>query len=134
MPRVQDSEVEMNPSSGGLISLTPDQLKDMIAAAIAAGVREATKPTPEQQEKLDSDKRNKERAQQARIEVGNAAAKERVARQATCNHKMDNGNAEKFCINGQLHSDGLMHPICLRCQMEFKPYRPTPFEYSQMQG
>lgn len=132
MPRVQDSEVEMNPSSGAQITLTAQQLQEMIAAAIAAGVKEATKPTPEQIEKMEVDKRMREKAQHARVEVGKAAERERIARQANCNHKMNNGNSDKYAVGGQLHSDGKVHMLCLRCQKEVSVYTPSQQELSQI--
>lgn len=37
-------------------------------------------------------------------------------------HTKENGNS---AINGQVHNDGLYHPICFRCFKAFPPRRPT---------
>ena len=133
MGKVEDAPIEMHPQTAGSITLTIDQLKEVIASAIAAGVKEATKPTPEQEEKMVEDKKRKDKAQQARIEVGKAAERERTMRQQFCNHKRDDGRADSFAVGGQLFSDGKVHILCLRCQKEVKVYSPTAHEFAEMQ-
>lgn len=47
------------------------------------------------------------------------------ARESNCEargHKKENGSS---AISGQIHNDGLFHPLCLRCFKELKPYRPS---------
>ena len=58
----------------------------------------------------------KQNAEAARIEI-----EQRDRRQNSCSHKMPRG---ENAISGQIHSDGLMHPLCVVCQKEFAPYKP----------
>lgn len=37
-------------------------------------------------------------------------------------HTKENGRS---AINGQIHNDGMFHPICFRCFKRFPPRRPT---------
>lgn len=48
-----------------------------------------------------------------------------------CQHKKPDGRAS---IGGQVNSDGLIHPICLRCQFEFPPYPPSGDSLAQGLG
>ena len=41
--------------------------------------------------------------------------------QAACGHVKDNGRST---IGGQVHNDGMYHPLCLRCFKAFPPRRP----------
>jgi hypothetical protein len=81
------------------------------------------KPDAETAEKLAQEKRRREQNRQNAIEVALLEVEQKKRREAHCDHKKENG---KPAWVGQVHSDGLFHPICQHCQKAATPYKPTP--------
>jgi hypothetical protein len=98
------------------LNLTISQLKEVIADAI----RIAKEPDPATQAKLDEEKRQAEIRLKDSIELARLEIEMRELAWASCSHTKENG---KQCIGGQVHSDGLYHPFCLRCQKPFPPFK-----------
>lgn len=124
-------ETPSTTESTGSITFTAAELSKLITEAIAAGVREFKKPTPEEQVKLDADRLRKQREQQARVDVGKAEEQRRTSEQERCNHRRQDGSPR---INGQLHSDGKVHLFCLFCCKEVRVYTPDSYEFAQRIG
>ena len=116
LSRRGDEVVHTVSAEGGTpvsVVLTFEQIRELI--------REAKAPDADTQEK----KQNEEVRRKARLEqmLSEANLQERNARmqQSQCGHKKQDGEST---VRGQIHSDGLVHPICLRCQKMFTPYEP----------
>ncbi len=62
--------------------------------------------TPEQRELIDAE---------------NESVRARKAMQRHCGHMRQD---KTMAVSGQMHSDGLYHPICVKCQKLFKPCPP----------
>ena len=100
-------------SASPVVSLTMDQIREIVS--------EFRKPDPETAEKAAAERaRVKERQEQMlRVATEEIEGKNRL--QEMCDHKKENGRP---AIGGQIHSDGLVHPLCLHCFKEFPPYKP----------
>lgn len=116
------------------VSLSFEQMKDLMATMARTMGEEMRKPTAEEQLKLDEAARRKERDNVARLEVGKAAQAERDARSRGCNHRMDNGRSEKYSIGQQICSDGMIHVFCVRCCNDIKTFKPSPDQVSVSVG
>ncbi len=93
------------------VQLTEDMILRLIAAAKA--------PDAETQEKREKDKARRQLALASYIAEAKQSEAAREQRQANCGHRKENGQT---LVHGQIHSDNLLHPLCLGCQKEFKPY------------
>ncbi len=98
------------------ISLTATELKDMMIAF----AQELRKPTPEQEEEARQRKAILERAKRDKLELVRIEIEAKKQREEGCAHKKQNGEST---VMGQKHSDGKVHPICIRCQKEFEPFK-----------
>ena len=99
------------------VSLTPEQLKEIMVAL----VQELKRPSKEEQAKLDEEKDRLAQRRAAMIEEGKRQDLAVARTQASCNHTKPNG--ESLVHKGQIYSDGLMRPMCLRCMKQFAPMR-----------
>ena len=97
----------------GTVTLTMGDIKDLIA--------EIKKPSELEQEKIDQERQLRERRRRESIALATLEMEQKALKQSNCNHTKPNG---KPCIGGQIHSDGMVHMICLRCQKEFTPTKP----------
>lgn len=85
-------------------------------------VRAVKEPTEEEKQKRQKEEELRDRRRKEAILLAKEEEEAIKRRQANCSHTKENG---KPSIAGQVHSDGLVHPICLRCQKEFKPHPPA---------
>ena len=79
----------------------------------------------EQAEKIQAKQEAKARHLLTKEETRKMVAKftaDRAAAQARCNHTSEDNRFT--LIRGQVHNDGMHHPICVRCLKEFPPRRP----------
>jgi hypothetical protein len=113
--------------------LTFEQLRELLAAESAAAdrrmlemVKEIKKPTAEEQEKIDREREFKLRAARQRVEIAHNDMRAKAEHESRCDHKKEKGESAVF---GQRHSDGLVHPLCVRCQHEFPPYKPRAEDF-----
>lgn len=115
------------------VSLGPEQLQQFMKTVLEAtakdnremfmeAIRELKKPTPEQQEQIDQQRLIRERKKQLMILLARDEEKGKRNRRERCSHLKPNG---KIAIGGQIHADGLVHPLCVKCQTEFQPFKPT---------
>jgi hypothetical protein len=100
-----------------VMGFTYQQLQDLIRGA----VQEAKRPDAETEERLAAEKMRRERAKAEMVLAVQAEQDNRRRAQQTCQHQKERGES---AVGGQINSDGLIHPICLRCQKEFSPYSP----------
>lgn len=125
-----------------MIGLSKEQFKQLMAAVVGnsepqnvekivevmgkefmAAIQEMKKPTTEEQEKIDEDKKRREQQNKQRVELAKAEVGKKKIRMERCPHLKQDG---RTTIGGQIIQDGLVHPICVRCQSEFAPFKPTP--------
>ena len=79
--------------------------------------------------KENDDDRRRAIAREDMLKVAKEQEQIIAIRQAQCgaeygrpgSHTKENGRS---AINGQVHNDGLYHPVCFRCFKEFTPQRP----------
>lgn len=104
------------------VTMTHSQFQSLLerfSHGIADAVREARKPDEDTQIKLDEEKTRKEAHRASAIELAMAEQQSKIDRESRCNHtRAEDG---KRTIGGQVHSDGKIHPLCLRCGKEFEP-------------
>lgn len=105
-----------------VITITPQQLQDILQAQARTLVEELRKPDPETAAKQEAERKRLREAREHAVQVAIAEEQSKKAKQDACGHVKENG---KSTVSGQKHSDGLVHPVCLRCQKEFTPYRPA---------
>lgn len=100
------------------INLTMSQVSTLLKEVVQA----AREPDEETKEAKAKEKARKainlaENMETARIEM---MAVEH--RQSSCGHVKENGRPS---TGGQLHSDGMFHEFCLRCQKVIRVFRPS---------
>lgn len=98
------------------LTVTMDQLNDLIANAI----RVAKEPSPEEAQKQAEEKARIAQLRQDSIDMAKLEIEQRELGYKNCSHQKENG---KPSVGGQIHSDGLYHPFCLRCQKPFEPFK-----------
>lgn len=101
--------------------MSTEQLAAIIAQATSAAVKETVqelrKPDPKiaakEAEQEEREKQN--RAKMIEMELSNHQAK--LAMQAQCSHKKQNGN---YSTGGQILNDGMLLVLCSQCSSEWK--------------
>lgn len=105
-----------------LVAITPESLQEVLSKAIEAAVKAAKEPDEATKARIAKEAEEAEKRQAQMIELAKAEEESRKVKWANCSHKKENG---KPCVGGQIHSDGLVHLFCLRCQYPFPPFKPT---------
>lgn len=95
------------------INLNMDQL--------IALIREMKKPDDETLEKKAKEDQRRKEAMESMIQLSKLETENRLRGQKNCPHEKQDKSSTWY---GQVHSDGLIHPICVRCQKEATPYAP----------
>jgi len=60
------------------------------------------------------------------LRVAKEQEAQKTARENSCSHTKENGRSAVAA--SQIHSDGLLHPFCMRCFKTFTPRRPNHAE------
>ncbi len=100
------------------VALTFDQQMELMRAMVT----EMRKPDQATLDKMEQDRLRLERQKEDMIKVANMEIAAIKANQAACSHRKENG---RTLFHGQVHSDGMYHGICLRCQFLLPPSRPS---------
>lgn len=109
----------------GGVNLSFEQMQELMATMAKTIVAEMKKPTEEELEKKAKEAEDKERRRLAAVQMAETSEKSKKAIQAACGangHKKENGTS---AVSGQVHGDGMVHPVCLKCAMEFVPFKAT---------
>jgi hypothetical protein len=112
--------------------MAKDETPAISNADFLAAIEKMAAGTPEQREAREV----KERQKKARREnwLKERAEFEKVARikyqycSDGSSHHKQHPYQNQHTIGGQLNGDNLVHPICIKCQSEFPPFKP---EYLQ---
>jgi hypothetical protein len=99
-------------TSAANAGMTPDQL----VAAIAAAVREATKPY---EDPAVTEQRRRERQQLHDAEMQRIAQK--AHEQSICPHTRKFGALTSYNLHGQFNADGVLRIVCGQCFKVFQP-------------
>lgn len=110
------------------VTLTADQLQQLLEKVVEAAVKAAREPDELTKQKMVEDKERRERLMKEAVELAKAEDEAKRLRWKSCSHRKPDGRA---AIGGQIHSDGLIHPICLICQFPFPAIKPTPDQIVQ---
>lgn len=125
------------------ISLTPEDLQNLLKTAIAEAVSQATKLNPLEQRKLDEELA-KDRRKNAMIkQLGEIEERAMREKRDRCSHlrypagsgKLSGHGAPKgalgaeWCTGGQAYQDGTAMVICLRCSSTWL-FRPDSNYYN----
>lgn len=130
-------EIQEMPSNA--ISITPEQLQDLLKTAIA----EATKLNPIEQRKLDEDLQRERKRSQMMIQLGKIEEEAAIRKREGCSHmrhpagsgKLSGASAPRgslgaeWCTGGQAYQDGTAMVICLRCSSTWL-FRPDSNYYN----
>jgi hypothetical protein len=106
------------------VTLTAEQLQALLLEV----VRAAKEPDELTKQKIEEEKANRERRARQAVELAKLEEEQQQKRWAACSHTKPDG---RRAIGGQVHSDGLIHPICLICNKQFTPVSPTPDQLVQ---
>jgi len=105
------------------ITLTPEQLQEIIKQAVMAGKA----PSAEEQEKIDEKKAAAKRSREASISTMMADYQAKIDRQNRCKHKKENG---RWATGGQVIKDEIFL-ICQHCQKTWQ-WKPDASVISQL--
>ena len=103
------------------INLSADQITDIIKMAI----REAKEPDDETKAKMAAEKAQREERMRQMIEYAQEEEKAKKMAMERCAHKKQDGSTTIH--TGQIYSDGMIRPLCVRCQKIFTAYK-APME------
>ena len=84
-------------------------------------VKKLKEPSDIEAAKLAADAKKLEVQKLQMVDLARIETENRRRAQDNCNHKKPNGETSWA---GQIHSDGLYHPICLKCNMHGKTQEP----------
>lgn len=84
-------------------------------------VKALREPDDETKAKRKAEKEFNERRTKEMIELARIEMEQKQLLQSNCSHRKQNGQST---IGGQVHSDGLYHPICTRCGYQPEPSAP----------
>lgn len=104
-------------------STNPGMTQEQMIAAIAAAVREATKPY---EDPIVVAQRNRERQQLHDAEMERIAQKKRE--QDLCPHTRKFGMLTSYNLHAQVNSDGVLRIVCGQC---FKVFQPSEEQKEQ---
>mgnify|MGYP001574483719 CR=1 FL=1 len=89
---------------------------------LLAFARELKAPDPEEAAKKAAEKAHAAESRRQMVQMAKDYEAQIAQRQMDCRHVKENGRS---AVVGQVHSDGLVHPLCQRCQKAFTPRKPT---------
>jgi hypothetical protein len=88
---------------------------------LVALIREMKKPDDETLAKKAAEEARRQESMAAMLVVARLEEENHKRAQTNCRHEKQDKTSTWY---GQVHSDGLIHPICVRCQKLATPYPP----------
>lgn len=101
---------------------------DQVLAVVKEFASELKKPSLEEQEKQEADRKRRLMIAQERVIIAKEFTEQQERIQSSCPHVKENG---RTAIQGQVHSDGMWHGFCFKCGFAAKP---IPVPQSSMAG
>lgn len=98
------------------INITPEQLQQMMKTLAETIVR----GDPDVALQKEEDKKRKAAQKKSMMEAIEAARQNKIAAQANCNHKKNDGKDNAWSTGGQVFGDNNVGIICTRCQSFWK--------------
>lgn len=131
------------PNDKGMISISPEDLQQLLKTAIAEAVGQATKLNPIEQRKLDEELAKDRRRSMMMIQLGKIEEESARQKRDGCSHMRYPAGAGKlaghsaprgalgaeWCTGGQAYQDGTAMIICLRCSSTWL-FRPDSNYYN----
>lgn len=99
------------------VSLSAAQLESLLLKVVTA----ARQPDEETQQRKAEEKKRREDLLISMMKEGEQEEASKLASWNRCDHRKPDNSSR---VHGQIHHDGLIHPICLWCQKLFTPYPP----------
>lgn len=93
----------------------------LTAAQMIEIIKELRKPDDETVAAKEEAERKRQISMKQMIELAKIESENTRRNQERCSHKKENGNTLWM---GQIHSDGMFHPLCFRCQKMGTPMEP----------
>lgn len=93
-------------------------------------VRLLTQDRMKKLQQEEAEEHRREANKQAELAAIREAQEIKLAQQSYCNHMQDEGKGKDPCVVASIHSDGMMHMFCPRCEKRFKPVKATPEQIS----
>jgi hypothetical protein len=126
-----------------MISISAEELQNLMRAAISEAVAAATKLNPLEQRKLDEQLAQDKRRNQMMIQLGKIEEEAARNKREACSHmRYPAGHGRsaghsaprgalgaEWCTGGQAYQDGTAMLICLRCSTTWL-FRPDPSYYT----
>lgn len=114
---------EVKPEVAAPITQPTFTMKDVIEV-VKTMAEEMKKPSAEEQAKIDAERGRMLSNQQSSIASAQQRQAMTDAQQNGCGHMKGPKYEGQTTVAAPLHSDGLHHPICLRCNKQFPPFAP----------
>lgn len=121
-----------------MISITPEDLQNLLKTAIAEAVGQATKLNPIEQRKLDEELAKDRRRNMMMIQLGKIEEEAARQKREGCSHMRDSKTGDavprnwptgEWTTGGQAYQDGTAMVICTRCSSTWL-FRPDPNYYN----
>lgn len=106
------------------LSISREDLQAAITAAVVTAVQEMKKPSEEEAQAAAEKKARLLANQKASADEQMERKRQEDANQLACGHMKAPPYSDQHTLNGQIHGDGLFHPICRHCGKEFDPFPP----------
>jgi hypothetical protein len=127
-----------NTDGRNFISITPEELQNLLRSAIKEAVASATALNPLEQRKLDEELAKDHRRSAMILQLGKIEAEAQLQKRNACSHMRDaktgdavprNWPTGEWTTGGQAYQNGLAVIICQRCSTTWM-FKPEPNYYN----
>ena len=118
-PQVEESHPIGGDVSAPIIQMTAEDFQKAMTAAMQTVADRIAKGDPDIAAEKEEQRLRKLRARDAMIAATKASEEETRRIQASCNHRRNRDESEKYCTGGQLFNDNKVHIFCLYCRKEW---------------
>lgn len=109
-------------TSNASVNMTAEQLQEVLTKVLSTGIAEAKRMNPVEEDQYEKQMETKLRRELASIEHARVEEEAQKRKMLGCPHHVDKeGNpcrpqdGGKWITQGQVHSEGLLSLLCLRC-------------------
>jgi len=101
-----------------MVSMTADQLQKLLEAVVV----KMKEPTDAEKAQMEVERQALIRRQKEQAELARAQEQRSLIRRKNCPHHTVYNGKVFWKWGGQVHSDGLVHPVCNICHTEWPPF------------